>query len=404
MTDKIINNQVNTLEKSSFPLKIKQILVFILRKIKKYKKTSAFFSILIFSSIYLKYKYSNEIKIFYSFYKSYKSIDKSSFNEDSTLNLVNQFENQFNSLSSKIISYIEKQIQSLFSLSSTYDVIFKASEEEKKNRTIEEKEYLWNCLKTKTLLSLLCSISITRTIFFIGQIHFLLIDKLIKSSSNLSSTNTLNSNENNDFLNVLFNELWSFTVKLIEYMMKVFENRLKPLCDSLISIRMKYSKENLIKIIKKMKDSIENLVFFKEDNLYQYDFVTFYLKTIKTKVESMERMSLSKDIVNFEEVNRNQFGYIQFLGIYYDILNTNAFTILLSEQLSNDYEYLYRKIHMNYEKVLHSDEELSCIKIISSLFFVMIEIFQCDYYILKLPFINQEVHDDLYYMFRCIHA
>jgi hypothetical protein len=187
-------------------------------------------------------------------------------------------------------------------------------------------------------------------------------------------------------------------------MMKVFENRLKPLCDSLISIRMKYSKENLIKIIKKMKDSIENLVFFKEDNLYQYDFVTFYLKTIKTKVESMERMSLSKDIVNFEEVNRNQFGYIQFLEIYYDILNTNAFTILLSEQLSNDYEYLYRKIHMNYEKVLHSDEELSCIKIISSLFFVMIEIFQCDYYILKLPFINKEVHDDLYYMFRCIHA
>lgn len=346
----------------SFLSKIKSLIV---DTCMKYKKTSIFIVAMSVLAVYIKRKYGESISMMYNLYHQMNDMQKVNSNSKE-FSLLVQYESKFSSIAPKILSFIDKQIQSLFSLTSIHQEVVS----NKESRSSFETEKLWVIFKNRLFISKISLVVISRTIYFLSQTHVVLIESFKKLS---------NDRYKHQFYEVLVNELWGFAVKLIEHMAKSIENKLNSVCDS-YSIRRKYNKTELKDLIRTLRNKSE-VVIIEEKRNVQYEFMVFYLKEVENKINNYESMELSSDIVNFDEINKNTFGYISFLKRYYDICSSSLFTIMLSKQIESDYSTLLLMVDSNYENLV--EDSLSMPKIISFLYHITTQIVQYENCLLK---------------------
>lgn len=367
ITEKAVDN-IQTAEKGL----ISNIFQKVFGLMKTYKKSFIFGGIVLALGIYIKRKYSAQIQMGVDFYKQYREMSQNNRfpnNRNEEFSISAQFEIPFNNLLSKLLTQIDKQIESLFSLTATHEQITKKPAEVEQ-RSKMEIEKLWCLLKNKVFVSLFCSISITRHVFLLSQSHLLLLDKFKTKHENKFSDR---------FYELISSELWNLAVKLITNQGKYFENRLNSLCDS-ISLRDKYTANDIKGFINKMREATEKLILYSQSVILEC--FQSYLKELEDKINHLEGNNLSQDFVNFEEINKDMYGTITFFKIYYDVCSSSLFTSILMKGLDYDFDVLNQMIEANFEK--SGATNISTPKIISFLFHIKTQIMTPENSIFKL--------------------
>lgn len=379
--DEILDQVSTVIPKTSFVNKIVSL-------VSTYKKTAVVSVCALIIAYYIKRKYGNLIYDMYNLRSELNKIfEMEKINDE--FSLINKFDNKFNNLIPKILSHIDKQIQCIFSVNSTYNHITSPSAEVKELRTSKDTEYLWSIFKNKIFISLIVSITLSRTVFFLSQTHIVLLEKFKQNSNDRFKV---------PFYEKILNELWNFVTKFIEFQIKSFENKLNKKCDE-YNIRLKMNKEELKSTLLNLRDIVEGISFNNVN--VEYDIMKLYLREIEVRIEEFEALNLTSDIVNFDEVNKNTYGFITFFRLYYDVCSSTMFTSMLYKLLEGDYNVLFSMIDANYNN--SNDLILSMPKMISFLFHIKTQILQNEHslFLLSNPEI-QEVRKDLNIYFDSI--
>lgn len=326
---------------------------YIMRILRTYKKTSITAGVITVISIYVWRKYGNEISMMYSLYRSMTQMSSNQSSTDFSDSVKPQIATKFKCLMPKLLSHINKQIQNVFSILATYEMITKSE---------EKNESFWVIFKDKIFSSIICSITVSRVLFTLSQTHLVLLEKLASTASGKGYSK--------QFYDIILNELWTLALKLIEHLCKSFENKLSAKYKE-ISIRAKISAEELQDHFSRFRLTVESLIV-DECNSVQFGFLSIYIKDLASRINDYESQQLSSDKSNYFEINRNVNGYIHFLKMYYDVVTSSFFTSILVKGLDYDYTIFSDIIIKNYE-----DKEktvLSMPVIISFLYYVQIQI------------------------------
>ena len=387
----LLNN--NKFNMSNFKKLIneKTMLISIIRKLVStptikliiYIKNNKKKSILAFSFIIMFIYYLNKKVIvpIISLYKLNKQMSeifnsavvKNNCNDNNNYTISLKFKEPFAKLISRLLEKIEIYLESIYFLKANYNKIINTKLKKNDNIILnnlstnkiayqieykdkQEIEILWNLFKKKVFISLISSICTSRILTLLSQTQLIVLE-------NFKSKN--NNKYKEDFYDILLNELWIIALKYIDYIGKYIENRICQDCDN-ISLKEKFDVLEVTQIILKLRYKIENFAKMTNNNSIYYKLLNFYLFNINDKINFYEKLDLSKDKTNFDQINNNVFGIIKFFKVFLDIISSNLFTSILIKCLDEDYNSLFKIIYLNY--IDDNTEKLSTPKLVCCLY------------------------------------
>lgn len=348
--------------------------------LKKYKKRLIFLG-LGFGLIYFLYKkflstHVNTVREIYSKISEFKEVMNSTSNFE---NLNEQMQISLNNLMPNLLEEIKKKIECEFSINRCFQAI--------QNAPKEELPKLWILFKNKALISFYCAVFVPRCLVILSQTHLLVIEKLKKE--NLPKS----------FYENLLTDLWYLAVEFIEYIIKYIDNRLSPLVDNII-LNHSYSKEKFISEIRKFRDKVEDITINKDSFEIHLHIFEKYIKSIEQKLNLLQQNNFTNDIKSLKVTT-----FLQFYKIYYDIVTSNLFQIIIIKALDFDFSIVETMIEMNFENEKKNDNNLiSVAKIASFINRMRIQILNPEHSILTLPNIKEgKFPDELKEYFRIIY-
>ena len=387
----LLNN--NKFNMSNFKKLIneKTMLISIIRKLVStptikliiYIKNNKKKSILAFSFIIMFIYYLNKKVIvpIISLYKLNKQMSeifnsavvKNNCNDNNNYTISLKFKEPFAKLISRLLEKIEIYLESIYFLKANYNKIINTKLKKNDNIILnnlstnkiayqieykdkQDIEILWNLFKKKVFISLISSICTSRILTLLSQTQLIVLE-------NFKSKN--NNKYKEDFYDILLNELWIIALKYIDYIGKYIENRICQDCDN-ISLKEKFDVLEVTQIILKLRYKIENFAKMTNNNSIYYKLLNFYLFNINDKINFYEKLDLSKDKTNFDQINNNVFGIIKFFKVFLDIISSNLFTSILIKCLDEDYNSLFKIIYLNY--IDDNTEKLSTPKLVCCLY------------------------------------
>ena len=387
----LLNN--NKFNMSNFKKLIneKTMLISIIRKLVStptikliiYIKNNKKKSILAFSFIIMFIYYLNKKVIvpIISLYKLNKQMSeifnsavvKNNCNDNNNYTISLKFKEPFAKLISRLLEKIEIYLESIYFLKANYNKIINTKLKKNDNIILnnlstnkiayqieykdkQEIEILWNLFKKKVFISLISSICTSRILTLLSQTQLIVLE-------NFKSKN--NNKYKEDFYDILLNELWIIALKYIDYIGKYIENRICQDCDN-ISLKEKFDVLEVTQIILKLRYKIENFAKMTNNNSIYYKLLNFYYFNINDKINFYEKLDLSKDKTNFDQINNNVFGIIKFFKVFLDIISSNLFTSILIKCLDEDYNSLFKIIYLNY--IDDNTEKLSTPKLVCCLY------------------------------------
>ena len=387
----LLNN--NKFNMSNFKKLIneKTMLISIIRKLVStptikliiYIKNNKKKSILAFSFIIMFIYYLNKKVIvpIISLYKLNKQMSeifnsavvKNNCNDNNNYTISLKFKEPFAKLISRLLEKIEIYLESIYFLKANYNKIINTKLKKNDNIILnnlstnkiayqieykdkQDIEILWNLFKKKVFISLISSICTSRILTLLSQTQLIVLE-------NFKSKN--NNKYKEDFYDILLNELWIIALKYIDYIGKYIENRICQDCDN-ISLKEKFDVLEVTQIILKLRYKIENFAKMTNNNSIYYKLLNFYFFNINDKINFYEKLDLSKDKTNFDQINNNVFGIIKFFKVFLDIISSNLFTSILIKCLDEDYNSLFKIIYLNY--IDDNTEKLSTPKLVCCLY------------------------------------
>jgi len=347
---------------------------------KKYKKRIIFFVLGTGVLVYL-YKrflssHVNTLREIYSKISEMKEVMNQSSNFE---NLNEQMQISINNLMPNLLEEIKKKIEGEFSITKCFQAI--------QNAPKEDLAKLWILFKNKALISFYCSVFVPRCLIILSQTHLLVIEKLKKE--NLPKS----------FYENLLTDLWYLAVEFIEYIIKYIDNRLSPLVENII-LNHSYSKEKFLLELRKFRDKVEDIKINKLTREIHLDIFEKYFKSIEQKIKLLQQNNFTNDLKSLKVST-----FLEFYNIYYDIVTSNLFQVIIVKALDFDFSLIETMIEMNFENERKNENNLiSVAKIASFINRMRTQILHPEHSILTLPTINNaKFPDELKEYFRIIY-
>lgn len=320
----------------------------LLRLLSKYKKKIIIVSIGGVVVYYLYRKFLSEkvnfVREFYNTMSEYQEkTSKSTFESISQ-----QYDSSFNNLIPRLLEEISDKLEKEYSTAKLFDTI--------KTARKEELHKLWILYKNKVFVSFYCSIFIPRTLLLLSQTHLLLIEKL-----NLTNDKNLPKS----FYEDLLTDLWMLAVGLIEYLTKTLELKLNPIAEEIL-LKDSFTKEKFISELRKFRQKVEEFSFDLSNSQISLKILERYYKHIENKISLLETNAYSNDIKGMKIDS-----FLRFYQIYYDVIRSNLFQVILMKALDYDFFIMEDAIELNFENEKKQNtamNKLSIPKIISFLY------------------------------------
>lgn len=334
--------------------------------------------------LYFLYKrfLSEKVNALMEFYKKMSDYNEVLNKNSNFENISKQYENSFSNLLNRLLEDIKGKIETQFSLHKCFSVL--------QNSPKEELPKMWIIFKNKIFICFYSAIFITRCLHILSQTHLLVLEKL-----------TIDSNSPKSFFEDLLNDLWLIAVDFIEYLTKHLENKLTPLAEGMI-INQPISKEKFVSFFKGMRDKIEEIEF--DQNTNQIHLVIFekYLKDIQKKINLLEKNEFTNDMKSIKIA-----AFLKFYQIYYDVVNSNIFHIMLIKGLDYDFKIVEDTIELNFENERKNNStitEVSVPKIASFVYRMFNQMMDPEQTIFIIKnYKNDTFYDDLNEYFKIIY-
>jgi hypothetical protein len=321
--------------------KEKAFLLFktILNKIKNNKKklilSSLFFGILfIFYKRYISSKLESAIEI-YKTLSECKDLFNDNFNNNSFDKILNQYENCFNNLSKKLLTEIKYKLNSFSNLEDLYNKVKNSKREEMLNN--------WTNLKNKVILFYFLSTILSRFVILISQSHLLILEKMQIDNKKIPK----------NICDDLLTDLW---ILATNYLNNIIENIDEIIGEDiiLIPISSQFSWDVFIKKINILQDKILKLDLSFNDFNTEIKLKLFknYVNDIAKKINILESNSFNLD--NNCQTQKIEV-FLKFYQIYYDVLNSNLFHVILLKAINNDFMILERELKFRIEELLKEE-------------------------------------------------
>lgn len=188
----------------------------------------------------------------------------------------------------------------------------------------------WHIFKNKVLISFYSSIVVPRIMLILAQTHLLIIEKI-------NMTQRIQSN----FYEELLTDLWLIAKNYIEYLLKYIDNKLSPIVND-IPINISLTKEKTIGLFIKFRERVEELKTSGEHHIHLL-ILEKYFKDLEDKIVMLENNKFRQDI-NSEKIN----SFLHFYKIYYDIVTSNLFQVIIIKALDHDFNIVNEMIELNF--------------------------------------------------------
>lgn len=333
--------EINT--NTSVVLKLKMYFQSLLGNLRNHKKKAIFMIIGfgIFYYIYKKYL-SPKIQVmmeFYSKFSEYKDIlmnNGSNFDE-----VLQQYEPCFMNLIKKLLAEVKNKLNNVSNLEQLYNNL--------KNSKKEEMLSNWTNFKNKVLIYHFTSVIVSRFLITISQTHLLILEKLQINGQKIPK----------NVCDDLLTELWilanSFTDNLILDIQNILEEPLNK-----IPISNSYNWSSYLNEMNNLQEKLQDLYFDNYHNQINLSIFKGYVTEVFKKIEILENNTYNNDIRAYKlEV------FLKFYQIYYDILNSNLFHVILYKAINNDLSIIEKDIKARFNTLIR--EEIKQININNNL-------------------------------------
>jgi hypothetical protein len=282
--------------------------------------------------------------VFYYFYKKYifsklesaieiyKSISecKEFFNDNNNSfdQVLIQYEPCFKKLNKKLLSEIKYKLNSVFNLEDLYNKV--------KSAKREEMLITWTNLKNKVLISYFTSLIISRFVILISQSHLLIIEKMQIDNHKISK----------NICDDLLTDLWIFAIKYLSNLIEYIEELI---CEEIASIPIsnQFSWKTYSKQLNLLQEKILDLIINNFNHEIKLKLFRNYVNEIANKINLLERNNFNLDLESQKiEV------FLKFYQIYYDILNSNLFHVILLKAINNDFKNSEKDIKFRFESIV----------------------------------------------------
>jgi len=219
----------------------------------------------------------------------------------------------------------------------------------------------------------------------ISQTSLLLLEKI-----NIDTENSLKP----EFLQNLLGDLWVITSDYLKYLIKYIDDKISKDIQE-INLNSKLNYVQFCEIMDKVRDKILGVVFNNENEL-RLNIISFYIDAIKKKIEVLE----NEQYEPMTEKSANVNYYLHYYGIFYDLLDSNLFNIVLIKIMEYDVKILKGIMVINFEKV---DIAVSVPKIVNFLVKIRKQLLDMDNSIFVFKNLrDNDIKQDMEEFFRII--
>ena len=323
--------ELNT--KASLLLKLKHYFQNLISNVHNHKKKVIFMTIgvAIFYFIYKKYL-SPKIQImmeFYSKFSEYKDIlmnNGSNFDE-----VLQQYEPCFNNLIKKLLVEVKNKLNNVSNLEQLYNNL--------KNSKKDEMLANWTNFKNKVLTYHLTSAIVSRFLITISQTHLFILEKLQINGQKVPK----------NICDDLLTELWilanAFTDNLILEIQTILEEPLNK-----IPISNSYNWSAYLIEMNNFQEKLQDLYFDNFNNQIKLSIFKGYVTEVAKKIEILENNTYNNDVRVYKiEV------FLKFYQIYFDIVNSNLFHVIIYKAINNDLSIIEKDIKIKFNTLIKEE-------------------------------------------------
>jgi len=335
-----IKENINSkIDKTPIPKGLNVYFRNFLSYLKNHKKKFIFVVIgmAMFYYIYRKY-IGPKIQIlldFYSKFSEYKEILMSNGNNFEEILI--QREPCFNKLIKQLLTEIKNKLNNVSNLESIYNNLKNSKKEEMLNN--------WTTFKNKVLTYHFTSVIISRFLILISQSHLLIVEKLQINGQKIPK----------NICNDLLTELWvlanSFSDNLIIDIQNILEGELNK-----IPISSSFSWNNFSNELNNLQQKLQELYFDNFNNQIKLNIFKPYVDEIYKKMEILENYTYYNDMRNY-----NIECFLKFYQVYFDIINSNLFHVILYKAINHDLAIIEKDVKNRFESLV--SEEINQINI-----------------------------------------
>lgn len=326
----VINKEVLNINK--FTLFFKSLL----EKIKN-NKNKLILSSCLFGMIFYFYKYylASKVDAALDFYKTISEFKELYAENDSFQQVIIKYEPCFNNLSKKLLTEIKYKLNSVSNLEELYNKV--------KNSKREEMLFNWNNLKNKSLLIYFTSIIISRFVILISQSHLLILEKMQVDNQKIPK----------NICDELLTDLWILATNFLDNLIEQIDDEIG---EEIISIHIscQFSWNLYSKKLKSLQDKVLDLFVDNLNHEIKLKLFKNYVLEISKKIDFLESQNFY-----FNKSNQNIEVFLKFYQIYYDVLNSNLFHVILLKAINNDFSIVERDMKFKIDEIILEEMQQS---------------------------------------------
>lgn len=336
-----LKENLNTnLQRTSFPTRLNIYFQNAFNNLKNHKKKFIFILIGLGLFYYVYKKYVGpKIQILIDFYSKFSEYKEILMNNGNNFDeILIQYEPCFNNLIKKLLTEIKNKLNNVSNLENLYNNL--------KNSKKEDMLTNWTNFKNKVLTYHFTSVIVSRFLILISQTHLLILEKLQISGQKIPK----------NICDDLLTELWilanSFTDNLIVDIQNILQEHLNQIVISSSFTWNKFSNELNI-----LEEKLKDLYFDNFNNQIKLSIFKPYVDEISKKIEILENNSYNNDIKSFKIE-----AFLKFYQIYFDIINSNLFHVILYKAINNDLHIIEKDIKNRFDTLVKEEINLINIK------------------------------------------
>lgn len=321
-----INNNTNPI---SLKEKFKFIIQGIINKLKNNQKKLIFYSFL-FGAIFYFYKkyFASKVEAVMEFYNTvyeYKDLfgDNNSFDQ-----VLVQYEICFNNMNKKLLNEIKIKLNSDTNLEDLYNKVKKSKREEMITN--------WRNLKDNVMLYYFKSIILSRFVILISQSHLLIIEKMQIDNQKIPK----------NLCDELLTDLWLLATNFFD---ELSNNINDLIADKILNIPInsQYSWNSYSKELTNLQEIALDLIIDNFNNEIKLKLFKNYVSNIANKINILENNNFD---LKFSSQKIEVF--LKFYQIYYDVLNSNLFHVILFKAINNDFSNMQNDLKNKIEIIV----------------------------------------------------
>jgi len=245
--------------------------------------------------------------------------------------VLQQYEPCFSNLIKKLLVEVKNKLNNVSNLEQLYNNL--------KNSKKEEMLSNWTNFKNKVLTYHFTSVIVSRFLITISQTHLLILEKLQINGQKIPK----------NICDDLLTELWilanSFTDNLILEIQSILEEPLNK-----IPLSNSYNWSSYLNEMNNLQEKLQDLYFDNFNNQIKLSIFKGYVSEVSKKIDLLEKNAYNNDIRAYRiEV------FLKFYQIYFDIINSNLFHVIIYKAINNDLTVIEKDIKARFNTLIKEE-------------------------------------------------